>query len=41
VSLLGEVGSRCLPFPAKSTPIDDYFGWFEEVKVAPRIVNPV
>jgi hypothetical protein len=29
----GEVGVRCLMFPAMNTPVDDYIGWFgEEVK---------
>jgi hypothetical protein len=26
---LQEVGARCLSFPAKNAPIDDYIGWFE------------
>jgi hypothetical protein len=36
---LREVRASCLPFPAKSVPIDDYISWFgEEVKVLPGAV---
>jgi uncharacterized protein (DUF58 family) len=38
-ALLREFGVRCLPFPIKSAPVDDYISWFEEVvKVVSGVV---
>jgi hypothetical protein len=30
VSSLGEIGARCLMFPPKSAPNEDFFSWFED-----------